>query len=56
MGSKRDRESTLGKDLCWLIDGVIEAIYPTNNSFVVRDDENYKLLVHIGINTITFNG
>ena len=56
MGSKRDRESPLGNDLCWLIDGVIEAIYPTNHSFVVRDDENHKLLVNIGINTTTLNG
>lgn len=45
-----------GNDVCSPIDGVIESIYPTNHAFVVRDDENHKLLVHIGIDTVTLDG
>lgn len=43
-------------EICSPMDGVIESIYPTNHAFIVKAEDGYQILVHIGVDTVTLNG
>ncbi len=36
--------------------GVIELIFPTNHAIVIKTLQNRKILIHLGINTVSLNG
>lgn len=36
--------------------GVIELIFPTNHAMVIKTLQNRKILIHLGINTVSLNG
>ena len=38
--------------VCSPISGIIESIFPTNHAFIVHDENNHQVLVHIGLDTV----
>lgn len=36
--------------------GVVELIFPTNHAIVIKTLHNRKILIHLGINTVSLNG
>lgn len=43
-------------DICSPVNGTIEFIFPTKHAFGVAMEDGTKILVHIGIDTVSLNG
>lgn len=42
--------------ICAPVEGILSSIYPTNHAFVIETKEDKKVLVHIGLETVSLQG